>query len=258
MRQTEVAESAYSVRAAVRVLDILDVLQQAPGVVSLGVVAEAAGLPKSTAFRYLSTLEARGYVEREHAGGDYRLGLAFLPSHTRHLENLAARVRPILEELRDRIQETVNFGVLDGHRVAYLEIAESPKAMRMAARKGDRDPIHSTALGKAIAATLAEEDLRSILTSEGMPQLTARTLTDVDEFVEAVEEVQRRGYAVDDRENEEDGRCVAVPVRSVRVPAAISLSAPATRLEMDAVEGVAHALRDAASRIAPEARGADA
>ncbi len=248
------SDSSYSVRAAERVLDILDLLQQSADGVSLGGVAEASGLPKSSAFRYLSTLESRGYVERDSTGA-YRLGMALLPSHARHLEVLAARARPLLVELRDHFEETVNLGVLDGNRVVYLEIVESNRGMRFAARRGDREPIHSTALGKAIASCLSDEQVRSILGAEGMPQRTARTITDADLFLKVVEEVRHQGFALDDRENEEDGRCVAVPVKGVRVPAAISLSAPAPRFSPEDAERAAGVLQEAAGRLAREAGG---
>ena len=251
MRQSAGAKTAYSVRAAERVLDILDVLQRASDAVSLGEVAEAARLPKSSTFRYLSTLESRGYVERERDTGSFRLGLAFLPFHSRHLDVLGTRAEPILKELRDRFEETTNLGVLDRTRVAYLQIVESPRTTRMAAREGDRDPIHSTALGKAIAAELPEENVRWILQKEGMPQLTPNTVTDVETLLKAIQEVRIRGYAVDDRENVYDGRCVAVSVPGLRVPTAISFSAPATRFHMSLVAEAADALIEAAGRIAP-------
>lgn len=251
-------QTPYAVRAVLRVLDILDVLQRSDGGVPLPTLAAAAGLPKSSAFRYLATLEARGYVERDAATGHYRAAPRAFPSPPRHLEVLAATARPLLTALRDRFGETINLGVLEGHRVAYLEIVESPRAMRFAARVGDRDPIHSTALGKAIASLLPDRQVRAILAVEGMPQRTSRTITDPRAFLREVEGVRARGYAVDNGENEEDGRCIAVPVPGARVPAAISLSAPAARFSLDGVEGVAEALRETAARLAGESGGRDA
>ena len=136
--QTDGSSNRYTVRAVLRVLDILDVLQDSIDGASLTEIAEAANLPKSSVFRYLSTLESRSYVEQDPETGDYRFGLAFLPSHTRHLQSLGSRARPYLEKLRDRFQETINLAVLDGTRLSYLQIVESEKAMRLAARTGDR------------------------------------------------------------------------------------------------------------------------
>lgn len=244
----------YSVGAAVRVLDILDLLQQSADGVTLAEVVAATGMPKSSAFRYLTTMEVRGYVQRDTAG--YQLGMAFVSSHAHRLEVLALRARPVLEELRDRFDETVNLAVLDGTRVVYLEIVESRRGMRFAARRGDREPIHCTALGKAIASTLDSEHVQAILAAERMPQRTQRTITDPDRFLQVVVAVARDGYAVDDRENEEDGRCVAVPLAGLRVPAAVSLSAPAHRLAVDEAVAAASVLRPAAFEIARRVGGA--
>jgi IclR family transcriptional regulator, acetate operon repressor len=249
------APTPYGIRAVLRVLDILDFLQGAPGGMALQPLADAVRLPKSSVFRYLSTLEARGYVERDAATGFYRLGRAFMPSRALHLEVLTARARPLLAALRDRFGETCNLGILDGNRVAYLEIVESPKAMRLAARKGDRDPIHSTALGKAIAAHLPAEQVRAILTAEGLPRRTGRTITSLDAFLRELAVVREQGFAMDNGENEEDGCCVAVPVPDSGVPVAISVSAPAQRFALDLVEQVAGALRETAGRLAAELGG---
>jgi len=237
------AAGRYSVRAVERVADILDTLQQADGGTSLAQLAEVTALPKSSVFRYLATLEARGYVERDAASGDYVLGVA-LPSHRRHFDLLIARARPLLERLRDRFGETVNFAVLDDDKVRYLEIVESPKAMRLAARRGERDYVHSTAVGRAIAAQLPERDVRRILASSGMPALTPRTITSPDELIARLDDVRADGYAIDDEENEEGARCVAVALPGARIPAGISVSAPAVRLSRDEARRVAAELVD--------------
>ena len=249
-----VSENRYAVRAAVRVLDILDLLQQSADAVTLADVADATGLPKSSAFRYLATMESRGYVQRDTAG--YHLGIGFLSSRAERLEVLAVRARPVLEEVRDRFEETVNLAVLDGTRAVYVEIVESRRGMRFAARRGDREPLHATALGKAIASTLDSDHVRAILAVEGMPQRTRRTITDPERFVQVVTTVARDGYAVDDRENEEDGRCVAVPLAGMHIPAAVSLAAPANRLTVDEAVVAAGSLRTAATEIARRMGGA--
>jgi IclR family acetate operon transcriptional repressor len=247
--------AGYAIRAVQRVCDILDLLQDAADGVSLVEVAQAAELPKSSAFRYLATLESRRYVERDNATGDYRLGLAFLPLHSRQLDALTQRARPALEALRDEFEETCNLGMLDGGRVVYLDIVESMRSMRLAARRGDRDPIHSTALGKAIAADLPPDRVRAILSTEGMPKMTAHTLTTQRAYFAALEEVRRQGYALDDGENESDGRCVAVALHGLRIPAAISLSAPATRLPLERVPDAVGALTRATEQLALELGG---
>src|SRR6266699_2108107 len=203
-RNGDIGRTNYSIRAVHRVCEILDLLQQAPRGTALLDVARATRLPKSSAFRYLATLERRRYAERD----------------------------PVI----------------------YLEIVESHRAMRLAARRGDRDPIHATALGKAIAANLPDRRVRAILEAEGMPRLTQRTLTDQHAYLMELAATRERGYAVDDGEHEIDGRCVAVPVLGSNLPAAISYSAPASRFPLERVREVASVLREVASGVAGELR----
>jgi IclR family acetate operon transcriptional repressor len=91
-----------------------------------------------------------------------------------------------------------------------------------------------------------------------MPKLTLRTITEPEVFLTELEEIRRRGYATDNGENEEGGRCVAVPLPLAGVRAAISVSAPAFRFSLEHVEPVAAALIRSAQSIAHELTREDA
>ncbi|MFC0530314.1 IclR family transcriptional regulator [Phytohabitans kaempferiae] len=239
----------YSVRAVDRVCSILNLLQESIDGVSLIDVAEATDLPKSSAFRYLWTLETHRYVERDPETSTYRLGLGFVGMQSRQLEVLRQRASPWLQKLRDEFDETINLGVLDSDSVIYLDITESRRGVRLAARRGDRDPLHSTALGKAVAAEMPDTQVREILQRSQMPRLTPYTITGIDDYMTELARVRRAGYAIDNGENEVDGRCVAVAIRGTRLAAALSLSAPASRFPMQDVDKVAAALTEAAEHI---------
>lgn len=251
-------ERDYTVRAVQRVCAILNLLQESVDGVPLNTVASTTDLPKSSAFRYLWTLENHRYVERDPQTGLFRLGLGFVGMQSRHLEVLRERARPWLEKLRDEHDETANLGILEGHSVVYVDIVESKRSVRLAASSGDRDLLHSTALGKAIAAHLPEDRVRDMLAQAGMEPRTANTITTVEAYLDELAKVRRLGYAVDNGENELDGRCVAVPILGTRLPAALSLSAPAARFPVQEVEKAARSLKDVAAQIAagptPEAK----
>jgi IclR family transcriptional regulator, acetate operon repressor len=251
-RVAQESDRDYTVRAVDRACDIFDLLIENPDGLTPAEIATATRVHRSTIFRYLRTLKARRYVEHDPDTGVYRSGFAFLPLYSRHVDSLVQRMRGHLESLRDQFGETANLGLLDGSRVIYLDIVESAKSMRFAARPGDRDPIHSTALGQAIAATLPPERVAAILDKEGMPAFTNRTITDRRTFMSRLVEVAELGYAVDDGENEPGGRCVAVALLKGRVQAAVSVSAPATRLPMEQIPQVAEALTAVADAVADE------
>jgi len=242
MSERESSGAPYPIRAVDRVCDLLDVLRRSDGVVSLTRLAEEVSVPKSSVLRYVSALEARHYVERDRADGGYRLGTAFRPERSQLIDELRERSLPHLLRLRDRFDETVNLGILDGDDVVHVEVAECTRAVRLAARRGERGPLHSTAIGKAIATLLSEDSLRALLDSAGMPAITADTITTPDQFLAEVAVTAERGYALDDCENQPDGRCVAVPIDGLPVPAAVSVSAPASRFAAEDARRIAHQL----------------
>ncbi|WP_207782758.1 IclR family transcriptional regulator [Phytoactinopolyspora limicola] len=255
MEQPEQPGTVYSIRAVQRVCNILDLIQENPHGFSLTQVAEVTQFPKSSAYRYLATLESRRYVMRDPITGLFRIGPAFLPLQSRQVTVLADRVRPHLIRLRDQFEESVNLGILNGYRVSYVEIVESPHSVRLAAREGDRDHLHCTALGKAIAATLDDDRVTMILETEGMPQHTPATITELPEYLQDLEATRERGYAIDNCENESDGRCIAVSLADAGMPAAISVSAPASRLSLDDLPDVAKALKDTVKKLVKEING---
>jgi IclR family transcriptional regulator, acetate operon repressor len=121
--------------------------------------------------------------------------------------------------------------------------------MRLAARRGERDFVHSTALGKAIAALQTDEAVRALLRASGMPARTPRTITRIDDFMAELARVREQGYAIDDEENEQGARCVAVALGGTHVAAGISVSAPAVRLSHEGAQAAAKALADEARRL---------
>lgn len=241
--------AAYPIRSVDRVCDILDTLANSQAGVTLTEVAETVSLPKSSAFRYLTALEARHYVERDPRSVTYRLGPAFRPQYSVDVSRLIEFARPELERLRDSHGETTNLGILDGTMVVHSLVCESRLTMRLAARVGDREHVHTTALGKAMCALLPEDWVRSILGAAGMPALTSAAITDPAEFMRELDRVRGQGYAVDEEENQLDGRCVAVAIPRLPFPAGISISAPASRFRASDVASAAARLHRVATTL---------
>jgi DNA-binding IclR family transcriptional regulator len=145
---------------------------------------------------------------------------------------------PFMRKLLETFRETVNLGVLYQGEVVYLQILESTRSMRMSAQPGQRNPVHCTALGKALIAYLPEADLQAIVALRGLPALTPRTITTLEQLQAELARVRSRGYAIDDIENEKGVRCVAAPIfnHQDEVIAAISLSGPADRMSYTQME----------------------
>jgi DNA-binding IclR family transcriptional regulator len=116
---------------------------------------------------------ACGFVTHDPDTDLYRIGLRVWELGQALHEPLRIReiALPPMRKLRDQFNETVNLGMLDGPEVVYLEIIESRRSLRMQAQLGGRDPVYSTALGKAVLAFKPEDQWIPHLPSN----LTART-----------------------------------------------------------------------------------
>lgn len=238
-------------RSVERVVSVLNLLQEAQGPLSLVEIHHSVNMAKATLLRYLWTLQKHRYVERD-PDGRYRLGLGFVGMQSRDLDVLKERARPWLETLRDDTGETSNLGILDGNAIRYVEVAESTRSVRMSSQRGSREPIYCTALGKAITAQMPEEQVRELLGEEELVPRTASTITSIEDYLTELESVRKHGYAIDDRETDVDGRCVAVAILGSRLPAALSVSGPASRFTIYDVHRVAKSLIETAERIAAD------
>ncbi|PXA96207.1 IclR family transcriptional regulator [Nostoc sp. 3335mG] len=241
----------YSVLPVAKAMQVLSYVARQPHAVTLAEVAQALGLPKTTVFRYLQTLSAAGLFHHDVARDRYGMGAHFRDlaqkDAVHHRLRRAAEIE--LDQLAGDFRETVNLGVMAEDEVVYVDIRETTRSHRFGARIGHRHPIHSTALGKAIAAFLPGAEVERLIRPE-FEQRTFRTLTEPRIFRRHVEEARGRGFAVEAGENEDGVTCIGVPIfdRAGYPIAAMSLSAPEHRMRPLA-ERAAAALQAAAARI---------
>lgn len=239
-------EKQPQVRVLHKTLDILEALKQSPGA-GLGSVSRHVNLPKPTVHRILNTLETRGYIDRR-SDGTYRMSdKLFSLQRERSLEeNLVAVAKPIMEKLSRDCRETVNLGSLDGGEVVVIATFESPQSIRMTSKVGNRRLMHTTALGKALLSGLNEKEVRRLVKLRGLPRCTPKSIVSQAVLLAELKTVRRTGYAIDNQENELDGRCIAAPIRgaSGEVLAAISISCPSFRMDLQRLRSLRSSLEE--------------
>lgn len=245
---TERAPGMQSVGRAFRVLELL---ADAGGVATLTSLADESALPLSSIHRVMGTLVELGYVRRA-PGRRYALAPRLIRLGEASAAGIGVWARPLLRRLADELDESANVAMLDGAEIVYVDQASSRRSIRMFTEPGRRVPPHCTAVGKAMMARMPEPEVRAILERTGMPSSTAATITDPDRFVAELEQVRRRGYALDDGEQEEGIRCVAtaVPLDAPRL--AISFSGPTGRISDDLLRRAVPLLHDACAALACE------
>jgi IclR family acetate operon transcriptional repressor len=240
----------YAVAALERGLLILQTLA-AGQPLGLGEVATRARLPKATAFRLLATLEGHEFVERTPSGA-YRLGLRAVQLAAAVGDGLALRraAQPALHQLHLLSRDTVNLGQWHGGAVVYVEVLPSPRPLRFVEAPGSIAPLHTTALGKAVAAYLPEDLVVARLRETGLPRFTPRTITSLPRLLEELRRVRACGYAVDRQETDTDAACVAAPIFDAQgVVGAISISAPTSRMTPARIARLVPTLRTACAGV---------
>jgi IclR family acetate operon transcriptional repressor len=246
-------EPAGGIAVLHKAFDLLELLQESETAKSLDEVVAATEIPRSTAHRLLADLVLRGYVEKDQSGR-YSLGLKLLVlgATVRQRHTLRDISQPFMVGLRNQFEETVNLGRLQGDCVLYLDTVESYHAIRVTGSLGILDPVHATSIGKAILAWLPPAR-RPILSN--WKRLTPSTICDPEEFTAELERVRKRGYALDDEESMEGGRCVGVPVLHAGNPVAgLSISGPTARITRESVASMAEALKKASTQISEQIR----
>jgi DNA-binding IclR family transcriptional regulator len=223
-----------------RALDVLDALAQGPPAgMTAAQLAAATGSNRVSVHRILQGFLQRGYVRQDGAGAPYRLGFRLLELGEQVIDELDL-VRlgyPLLEELAQRTGETCHLAVPDGPEAVYVAKIESSQSVRLVSHVGARVPLYCTSLGKALLAAAPEGSREALLRQQSFEPRTSHTKITPEAVRADLKKIRSRGYAIDDRENEDGVRCVAAAVldHSGAPVAAVSVSGPTHRVTTDRV-----------------------
>lgn len=248
---TETARSE-SVKSVVRVFDLLELITDAGGDVTLSELSAMAKLPLPTIHRLLRTMVSLGYV-RQLTNRRYALGPRLVRLGEAANKQFGALARPQLKWLVDELGETANMAMLDSDMVIYVAQVPSPHAMRMFTEVGRRAHTHDTGVGKAILSQLSDDVVRGIVKLAGMPTPTDRSIGSVDALLSDLAVIRERGYSIDDGEQEVGVRCFAMAIPGAPTPTAISVSGPVARVDDAFAERAIPLLRQAVAEIARNA-----
>jgi DNA-binding IclR family transcriptional regulator len=176
-------------------------------------IAAGTGLPKSTVHRILQSLVEWGFARADGNGG-YLPGPRILTLAGKVMSRFdpAQHADSALQDLRDRTGFTVHFAIRSGDEAVYVHKLEGLRPYQMASRVGMSMRLHSTSIGKAILAQLRDEEVAVITARTGLEHRTPHTITDTDALLSHLAGIRRRGYSIDDEENEAGIRCVGAPV----------------------------------------------
>jgi IclR family acetate operon transcriptional repressor len=249
-----------TVQSLTRALKLLNVLAESDQGVSLSEAAHNAGLARSTAHRLLSTLQHESFVRFDAERSMWTIGVQSFIVGTAFLRSrdLTSIARPVMRQLMERSGETVNLAVEDRAEAIYIAQIECRKTMRAIARPGGRAPLHASGVGKALLASMPDDEVDRIIALNGLPALTEKTICDPARLRAELRMIRRRGFVVDDEENAVGLRCLAATVLDENGwgVAALSLSGPTARVGDALIEPLGEAVRTAAMQITSAIGGA--
>jgi DNA-binding IclR family transcriptional regulator len=240
----------YYLRSIGRALEVLDCFDGKASL-SLKEIGNSTGLPESSLFRVLLTLEKHGYLQQA-VDGTYQLApklrFGWLVEQGSLLRN---KIHPELERLAQRFNETASMAYLYDNRIQVLDSIETFHEIRMSNRIGRVLPPHCSALGKAITAFQDRALAEQIVEVYGLTRRTEYSITDRARLFDEFAEIRRTGIACDREESILGGICYSAAIRPPgrQVVAAISLSTPIVRMTSQRDADTRKAVLEAAQRL---------
>jgi len=197
-----------------KALGILELLTRSRVGLTLPELTEQSRWAKSSVHYLLVTLERRGYLHRNQRTSRYLLGEKVFSLANWSLNGLSVRERavPLMSALRMRTGLTVHVAVLEQNEDVLISKQEAVSGVRLATWVGKRMDLHCTGLGKAFIAFLPQSATDSIIREHGLSRHNENTISSPRRLREDLEGVVRRGYALDDEEDELGTRCIGVPI----------------------------------------------
>lgn len=247
----EEPRSGTQVKSVGRAVDILEYLAQNgwSGVTDVG---NALGVHKSTAFRVLTTLEARGLIEQHADSGKYNLGfgLVHLARAVTVGPDLIRNAHPHCQRLAEEVGESVTLAVLEADAVVTIDQIIPETSVVSQSWLGRRTPLHATSHGKVFLAHLPQSR-RNRIVGEPHEVFTEATITDPVALHEELTKVRANGYATCHEELEVGLDAAAAPLHGAdgTVIAAVSVAGPSYRIGEERLVELGEHVRAAAAEI---------
>ncbi|HZU05722.1 MAG TPA: IclR family transcriptional regulator [Chloroflexota bacterium] len=239
-----------NVRSVEKALAILDCFTLATPKLGVSEIARRVGLDKSSVHRLLHTMARAGVVSQDPRTKRYRLGFKLLElAHiARAGLDLVSVALPLMEALRERINETISLWVRDGDQRICIAQVEGTRELRMHLMPGKHYPLPGGAAGKVLLSGLKPEERHTLLALLEMPASKRKALE------ESLQQVYERGFAVSHGEMVDGSVAVAAPVRdaSGHTIAALSVAGPAHRFDAATVTEYAAAISQTAEEISSQ------
>ena len=242
----------YQLKAITRALEVLECFGDEQTALNLKEIAQRVDSPESSLFRILLTLKTRDYL-LQNEDGSYRLPDKLLYGRVyERAERFRQAVRPYLQDLMARFDETASLAYRFGDQVRALDTVETFQEIRMINRPGRVLPPHCSSLGKAIVAFQQPTLIERMLEIYGLYRRTEFTIVDRRALAEEYARIRSCGYAFDRQETILGGICISAPITdsNKQVIAALSVSSPVVRMTAEREKAITEGVIETANKAA--------
>ncbi len=199
-------------KTVIRTMELINLFIEQPELTFQEIV-DLSGVPKSSAFRMISSLEEMGFLEKGE-DNKYRLGTVFLKlgqlvSSRLNIRNIASSV---MKSLHEKYHQAVNLAILEGHEAVYVEKIDHYQRVKLYTSVGRRSPLYGGACARAILSFLPDREIENYLENINLIPYSPRTIVKRDELWETIKEARKNGYTVSKSELEAHTASVASPI----------------------------------------------
>lgn len=234
---------------------VLELVREHQGI-TLSDVMKELNLSKSTAFRFLTTLEEMNYIYKIQTQYFFNPKLYHKEPDKRSTRDWSS-LRSIYG-VAETLEMSTYLGKMDGTDLVMTQVLHAPFIHSAEDEVGNRSRLHQSALGKVILAHLDEENLNHLLEKMSLEPATTNTFQDTQLFRYHLKAIRQNGYAFDDEERIVGIRCVAVPVfRHNKVIAALSIAAPAEEISRSNIKQIVIKLNIGSKAVTQEIEALD-
>lgn len=218
---------------------------------------ELSNLPKSTLHRILLTLESQRFLKRgEDSKSTFELGLELLELGNLVSSNLKIRkiALPIMEKLRDRVNEAVNLVIREKNEAVYIEKVDTSQPVRVYTQVGRRAPLYAGACPRVLLSFMEENEINEYLSNIDLTKIGKGTIVDKKKLAKEIERSRYLGYTVSYGELETESAAVGVPIRDYtgQVIGGLSIAGPLNRFHSKNIDFFVQEAKQKAKEISAQ------
>lgn len=236
------------IKSAIKVFDVLELIVERTKL-TVTEASKLTGYTSSTIQRILNTLRYLDYIEQDQNTLEYYPTFKIYNlGHQIHItDTISSTAKPHMRKMAEELNETINLGILDNHRIIYLDKVLSTSPLRVDISPNTLIPLYSSALGKAIAAFNQNE----YSFGDNYEKFTDNTLQSDEELKNNLIDIKKQGYSLDNEEFVEGLICIGVPIlnKENEAIASLSVSIPTIRFKNDKMDNYVELLNKYTKKI---------